>query len=280
MTNLIETRPSGPAAPLPPPRPVRRTSAGVRVLWKVFAGVLILAALVWGPYQVVTLLAHEERTREETYEAAGISRLDIEGSSGSIDIAASARSTIHVTAEISEGLRPTGETQQVVDGALELRSSCPNFGSMFCWVDYDIQVPLDLELVVDGDHGSITITGSTAPLTVDGGHGSIRVRDVSGDLRVSNDNGRIEATGLRSARVNADNDNGRIQLEFAAAPTSVVATNDNGRILIVVPDDDTAYRVDADSDNGGEDVTVRQDSSSERTITARSSNGSVTVRPG
>src|SRR5690349_18367678 len=155
MTNLIDTRPTGPAAPLPPPgsgrRPVRRTPAAVRVLWKIFAGLMIAAALVWGPYQVVTLLAHEERVEQQSFAAADVTRVEVSGASGSIDVEATERDTIEVRAEISDGLRATGESREVVDGVLRLHSTCPNFGSDFCWVNYELRVPRDLELVIDGE---------------------------------------------------------------------------------------------------------------------------------
>src|SRR5215216_1050061 len=166
MTNLIDTRPTAPAAPLPPPRPLgrppRRTPAAVRVLWKVFAGLLIVATVVWGPYQVVTLLAHEERVEEQSWSADGIAHLDIDSDNGWVRIVASERETIDVHAEISDGLRATGESREVVGDTVRLRSTCPNFGSDFCWVNYEIRVPLDVELVVDGSNGSLSVTGSAA----------------------------------------------------------------------------------------------------------------------
>ena len=79
--------------------------------------------------------------------------------------------------------------------------------------------------------------------------------------------------------MNADSDNGRVQLEFAAAPTAVVATSDNGRVEVVVPDDGTAYRVDLRSDNGSETIEVPTDPSSTRSLTAQRQR-SVTVRAG
>ena len=104
--------------------------------------------------------------------------------------------------------------------------------------------------------------------------------DVSGPLQLSTDNGRVEATRLRSATVTADSDNGRVQLEFAAAPTTVVATSNNGRVEVVVPADGTAYRVDAQTDSGSETIDVPTDPTSPRTITLRTDNGSVTARTG
>jgi hypothetical protein len=282
MTNLIDTRPTGPAAPLPPPGPTRppvhRTPVGVRVLWKVFAGVLVLAALVWGPYQVVTLLAHEERLETETFPAAGIARIEIDGASGSVDVVAEDRDTIEVQAAISDGLRRTGESRRVVGDTLRLHSTCPNFGSDFCWVDYQLRVPLDLELVVDTSNGSVRVNGSDAPLTIDADNGSIRLANVSGPLQLSTDNGRVEGLQLRSPNANADSDNGRVQLEFVVAPSTVLATSNNGSVEVVVPADGTAYRVDAATDNGREVVDVPTDPASERSITVRTDHGSVTAR--
>ena len=287
MSDVIDTQPTGPAAPLPPPppqpprrapRPTARTPLAVRVLWKVFAGILVVAALVWGPYQVVTLLAHEERVENESFPAAGIARLVVDGHSGSIEVAAADIDTIDVRAEISDGLRPTGESRELLGDELRLRTMCPNFGSDFCWVNYEIRVPRDVELVIDSDNGAVRVTGSTAPITVDGDNGSVHVADVSGPLHLESDNGRVEGTQLRSTTVTADSDNGRVQLEFDAAPTTVVASSSNGRVEVVVPDDGTAYRVDLRTDNGSENIEVPTDPASERTITLRSDNGSVTAR--
>ena len=282
MTNLIDTRPTGPAAPLPPPRalagPPKRTPTAVRVLWKVFAALLIAATLVWGPYSVVTLLAHEEEVVEQTWPAAGINRLDVDNANGSIRIVASERETIDVRAEISHGLRRTGESREVVGDTLQLRGTCPLFGSNFCWVNYEIRVPTDLEIVVDGSNGTVTVTGSSAPLTLDNDNGSVQLADVSGPVQATSDNGRVEGTGLLSRTVTADSDNGRVVLEFAESPMTVVATSDNGRVEVVVPDDGTAYRLDIRSANGGETAEVPTDPNSDHTLTVRSDNGSVTAR--
>jgi hypothetical protein len=284
MTNLLDSQPSGPAAPLPPPGPtapppIKRTPVGVRFLWKLFAGILILGALTWGAYQIVTLLAHEERTEEQSFAAAGLTTLDVDGSSGSITITGTETETIHVTARISDGLRKTGESRRVVGNTLQLHNTCPNFGSDWCRVDYEISVPRDLTVVVRSDNGSVDVSGLTSPVNIDTDNGSVDLAELSGEVHVSSDNGRIDAVRLRAQTVTASTDNGRLTLEFAVPPTTVVATADNGRITVVVPNDDTAYRVETETDNGSRNVTVNEDDGSTRTITARTDNGSITVRP-
>lgn len=283
MTKVIETRPTGPAVPLPPPqglggRPPTRTPAGVRALWKVFAGLLVVGTLVWGPYQVVTLLAHEERVDEQSWPAAGINRLEIDSANGRVEIVASDRDTVDVRAEISDGLRPTGESRRLVGDTVRLRATCPNFGSNFCWVNYEVSVPRDVEVVVDTHNGSVTVSGSEAALTLNSDNGSVRVDDVSGPLELSSDNGHVEGTGLRSTVVSADSDNGHVTLEFDDAPMTVHASTSNGSVEVVVPNDRTAYRADLATDNGRERLDVPTDPNSARTLVLRSSNGSVTAR--
>ena len=163
MTNLLDSQPTGPAAPLPPPgpptAPPRRTPTGVRFLWKLFAAILILGALTWGPYQIVTLVAHEEHAEEQTFPAAGLTTLDIDGSSGSISITGADTDSVHVVAEISDGLRKTGHSRQVVGNTLQLHSTCPNFGSDWCRVDYEVTVPRDMTLTVRSGDGRSTSPG-------------------------------------------------------------------------------------------------------------------------
>jgi hypothetical protein len=282
MTNLLDSQPTGPAAPLPPPGPTpppRRTPVGVRFLWKLFAAILVLGTVVWGSYQVVTLLAHETHVEEQSFPAAGLTALRVDGSSGSITIAGADTDTIHVTAEISDGLRQTGESRRVVGDTLQLHSTCPNFGSDWCHVDYDVTVPRDLTVVVRSGDGSVDISGLRSAVTVGTDNGSVDLEDLSGDVHVGSDNGRITALRLGSPTVAADTDNGRLTLEFATAPTTVAATADNGRITVVVPNDGTGYRVETATDNGSEDVTVPRDDASAHTITARTDNGSITIRP-
>jgi len=270
MTETVN--PTARTAP-PPERP-----SFVGGLWKVFATLMVIGAFVSGTYNIASLLGHEQRVETESFPAAGITRVEIESSDGSVRVEASARETIEVRAEISEGLRDTGESREVVGESLRLRSTCPNFGSDFCWVDYVVLVPLDVELLVSGGDGSIDIIGSAAPITADADNGSVELTAVSGPFRVSSDNGRVEGTQLGSSIVTADADNGSVLLEFTTAPRTVVATSDNGGVEVVVPDDEATYRIDVQSDNGSETVEVPVDSSSSRTITARSDNGSVAAR--
>jgi Putative adhesin len=250
----------------------------VRVLWKAFAAVLVVAGLVWGTYNVVVLLAHEERVETESFPAAAVREIDVRNSAGSVRVVAGDVETVDVRVEISDGLRSTGERREIVGDVLELRGSCPNYGSDFCRVSYEISMPREMALTVHADDGSIDVDGLSGPLDLDSDNGSVDVRRVSGALRLSTDNGHVEGTDLRSPTVTADSDNGRVTLAFTAAPTTVLATTDNGSVEVVVPDDGESYALDLSTDHGTRTEDIRVDSASPRTITISTENGDAAAR--
>jgi hypothetical protein len=252
----------------------------VRVLWKVLAGVLVVTGLAFGTYQVIVLLSHEERTEAQTLPAADLTAVHITNESGQVRIVGTDGDEVAVTAKISDGLRATGERRDVVGRVLELEGTCPNFGSDFCSVDYELQVPRHLDLVLNSENGSIEVTGIDGALEVDGDNGSIELSQIGGEIRVSNDNGRITATALRSSNVEAENDNARIELEFATPPMTLIARNDNASIEIVVPDTPEGYRVEPQNDNGSVNIDVRQRSDSPRSMVVENDNASIEVLTG
>ena len=270
-----------PTTPRVDERPPRREPSVVRGLWKAFAALLVIAAFVSGTFQIVTLLAHEERTVETSYPAEGIARIDVDNSTGSVRVVATEGDTIEVTARISDGLRSTGESQQIVGDTLVLRGTCPNFGSDWCRVSYTISLPSSLDVTVDADDGSVDVIGVTGDVDLDSDHGSIEMESLSGSIRATNDDGSIVGTGLRSQTVRVDTDHGRVALGFVAPPTSVLATSNDGSVEVVVPDDGTAYRLEMDTDDGSQNNELPLvDANADRSIVLRTDHGSVTARTG
>ena len=249
-------------------------------LWVLLGSIPTIAALGFGTLQVVGILAHEEETRTDTFAVAEVSSLRIDNENGPVDITGGDVDEITVVAEISHGLHRSTSTVEVVDGVLEIDAECP-WMPTWCDVAYTITVPRDLPIGADVDNGRLTLRDLDGTINADGDNGRMELVRLGGEVRVQTDNGRIEGTGLRTPILDADTDNGRLSLAFAEAPDFVTATSDNGRIDVVVPDDEgVAYRVDARTDNGSTDVGVRTDPTSERSITAHSDNGRVAVTYG
>lgn len=255
-----------------PPRPL----GPVGVWWRLAGAVLTVAAIAWATFNVVSLVAHEERTETDTYAAAGLTVLAIETDTGRVRVTASETDQVVVRTRISDGLGDSRRTVETIDGELQLSGSCPAVvGGTWCRVGYDVEVPRDLAVTIVADNGSVEVVGVAGALAVDADNGSIELRDVRGPVVASTDNGRVEATALRAATVRADSDNGRVELSFATAPTMVDARSDNGSVVVTVPDTGEAYVVTLDNDDGDQQLDVRVDPTSERQLLLSSDHGAV-----
>ena len=249
-----------------------------RAVWIALGGILAIAALAWGTYSVISVLAHAEHTERSTFSSDDVSALAVSNESGSVTITATPGDTVTVVAKVSDGWQTTDMSMQVVDGVLELNTDCPAFVSPWCNVDFTVAIPADRPVTVDGS-GSVRVRGMSAPIDIDSDDGRLELDDISGDIRVSNDDSSIVGRRLTASRVDARNTNGRIELSFLEPPQSVSASVENGSIEVVVPDSEVLYRVEMDTGNGGTDNLVRTDPNSDHVIDLSTDNGSITVRP-
>src|SRR3546814_20499709 len=102
------------------------------------------------------MVAHEEVERTSTIPAAELSGLEVDGANGSIEVFADDVDVVTVVARISHGLRETDQRTEVVDGVLEVSSSCPLLSS-WCEVDYRITVPRDLPIDISSGNGRLVV---------------------------------------------------------------------------------------------------------------------------
>jgi DUF4097 and DUF4098 domain-containing protein YvlB len=250
----------------------------IRTAWIAVGSITAAAALVSGTFNIIELLAHEMETRVESFDAQGVTTLDVDNDAGSVTIESSDVDEITVRARIGHGLRRSGSSIRIEDDRLLVRGSCPVVGSQWCDVRYTIMVPADIDVVVNGDNDGIRVTGIEGRVELHSDNGSIHVTDIDGDVALSADNGSIDAVGLTSDSVHAQADNGSIELDLRRPPQTVAVSSDNGDIVVVLPRGDEAYAVEITSDNGSTDNDVRTDQTSERHVTASSDNGDVTLR--
>ena len=249
----------------------------MRRAWLIGGSILTVLVLGGATMNAVGLIAREEQTVVTEIDAAGLTALDVHVDAGSIEVVGTDTDVVRIEAELTHGLRRTGNRAEVEGDTLFVRSSCPLFGQ-WCEADYRIEVPAELAVRLDIDDGHLTVRDVDGPVEADGDDGSMELTRLSGDVVADTENGRVIGAGLRSQVVDADSDNGSVRLTFAEPPRRVEATSDNGEVEIVLPDDDTTYLVDIDTDRGSTDIGVRTDPDSDRLIIGRTQNGSVTVR--
>ena len=89
------------------------TGRGTRVAWIIAGSILAVGMLWWGAFNVVALLAHEERTVVETVDASGLHAIEIRNDDGGIRVEGADTDVITVTARLSEGLQDP-ETRQML----------------------------------------------------------------------------------------------------------------------------------------------------------------------
>jgi hypothetical protein len=278
-----------PASPVPsaqaasrPVRPARRGpdpgARWARLLWRVGGSVVAVAALAMGTFSTVSQLAHEEHAFQLTFDEP-VTVLDVQVDSGAVRVVGGGGPGITVTAQVSDGLWATEHSQAVEGDRLVLRGRCPLKLSDFCHVDYTVEVPADVAVVARAHRdGRISVTGVDAPVDAATDNGTVEVDGLSGDLQLGTSNGSIAATNLASPTARATADNGGIRLSFVVPPTTVAVRSHNGSVQVVLPDTPVAYAIDADTSFGSVDTPIRTDPTSDRTISARTSRGSVSVR--
>jgi DUF4097 and DUF4098 domain-containing protein YvlB len=107
--------------------------------------------------------------------------------------------------------------------------------------------------------------------------GSIAVTGLRGPLDLSSSAGSVSVTDVGSTDVRARSTPGSVAVTFTVDPNRVTATSTAGSVLVLVPANGPAYRVEAHTTAGSTAVGVPTDPKSDRTITATSTAGRVQV---
>jgi hypothetical protein len=273
-TEVVTAAPPAGGPPLP--------SLRVQRFWKIGGSLAAVLLLLWGVLQAVTQWAHEEHTEHLAFPAEGIRMVEVHSADGEVRIVGGEGSDdgedeITVTAHISEGLRSTGHTERIEGDRLVLEATCPLFFTSFCTVDYTVEVPSDVDVLVRSDRGA-TIEGIDGEVDVESDQGGIDLARLRGPVRADADQGSVRASGLRSTDVVASSDQGEVFLRFLDVPRRVVAESDQGDVEVVVPEGDEFYALTTDTDQGEVRRDVRADPRSDRSITATTDQGDVILR--
>jgi hypothetical protein len=255
------------------------TSRTSRAIWVAAGSLLAVATLAYGTFTAVGLVAFDRDALALTFPAdQPVVAIDANNRAGSLTVLGEDRDDVAVEADIVRGLFTPDHDIRVVDGTLQIDSSCPVLANTWCDMDVTVRLPAGVDVTADASGGSIRVEGVTGRLDLDASGGSVRVVDASGPLRLRASGGGIRGSGLRSATVDADSSGGGVRLMFVDEPTTVAASSSGGGVTIVLPETDAAYAVDADSSGGGVRTDVRTDPDSPRSVQADSSGGSVTIR--
>lgn len=239
---------------------------------------LVLLVLLTGGV-VVGLSVFRGAPISETAEAVAEQSVSVGIPSAELNFSPSPDGLVHASMTGTfAGSRPTLSVTSA-NGITTVSGGCPD-GWLFsrCNVTVSVQLPAELPLTVQGTNGSISLIGLDGDIDVATSNGRIKAAATSGDLSLRTVNGAIQVMNTTSSRLTANATNGSIELEFNDAPSAVTATTTNGQITVRVPDDASRYFIDAQTVNGQINTDgVSSDRTAERTITAKTINGAVTV---
>jgi DUF4097 and DUF4098 domain-containing protein YvlB len=235
--------------------------------------VFILAMIV---LQLLSVIARSTETVRSVHDVDGVDGLEVLAANGDVRISSVDRDDVLIVAEVSHGLRRTRTQVEVVDGMLTASADCPILVGR-CWVDYRIEVPSDLRVIIDAGNGSIAARSLGGPTTLRSDNGDVDAVGLRGPARLESDNGHVRAEALEATEIDARSSNGDVLVDFQVVPTRAVAQSDNGDVDLRVPRSQDAYDLDLGTDNGTESGQLRTDPDSERSLVVRSRNGDVTV---
>lgn len=200
---------------------------------------------------------HKETTYDVTDKVAS---LNLTSGSGDTVITETDRTGIKVTESLYWRKSEPKPEHKVEGETLTMSYNCKSDAWGSCGVNYRIEVPRGLQVILDAGSGNVTL------------------RSLSGALEAKLGSGDVQSNGLTSKTVVAENGSGTLELKFAAAPDSVEARTGSGDTQVYVPAG--AYAVSTDIGSGDADIKVTNDPKSAHKISLSAGSGDVSVLPG
>lgn len=201
-----------------------------------------------------------EQRDEFAFDITQATAVSMDIAAGDIEVTESPRTGIRVV-EVhhwhgGQADQPDGD-HVVLAGALMLRYRCAT--AKPCSVDYRIEVPTGVRLMLTTRAGDVTL------------------RAVSGPVEAVSGAGDILGEGLGGAPVSVDTADGDVALAFAGPAERIDVRAGAGDVTLRLAEG--PYRLDVVAANGARDVRVPDDPTATRRVAVRAEAGDVTVTP-
>jgi len=241
--------------------------------------VLIIVVGLAGVALAVLSDAVTTEDRGSTTHPGPIRAVEVDVDAGRVDVVGSAdpEAKVDRVRHYLHGAPTISET--VSEGVLRLRTDCPRFVALQCRVDVRVQVPVGAAVQVRTGNGDVSVDGMKNMVDVTTSSGAVRLTRDAGPVKVVTSAGSIDAVDLTSPSLDASTDAGRIRMSLAEPAARVDLRTHAGSIDLALPDAPGGYRVTTNKGAGKAKVTVAQDPTSPRAITARTGAGSIRIRP-
>jgi hypothetical protein len=216
----------------------------------------------------------------ETADGEGAANILVDTNNAELRFTPSDDDQVHATMEGHYvGTKPEIRLENSGD-ATSISGGCPEGWLIFnrCSIIITITVPAESDLTVTTTNGRVTASDLDGDLDFTTMNCAVDVESPTGKVTLNTTNGAVRVNDAESSDVSAQTTNGEIRLAFSEAPDTVVANTTNGSVTVRVPDDGENYFIDAKTTNGAINTdAVGSDRKADRTITATTVNGAVTV---
>jgi Toastrack DUF4097 len=212
-------------------------------------------------------------TTSQTETLDDIAQISIDVT-GSVSLTGGDHTELTITKEWSLGGEPGLEVDSA-DGVAKITGDC---GWLFirCTTSVTGTVTAGAVVEVRTVAGSIEVSGISNDVDLTTSAGNVTAQSITGNATLRTSAGSIDGS-ITDGDVDAETSAGRIELTVLGEFTSLSAVTSAGDIDLTVADE--VYRVDTDTAAGSVDTEVRTDPESTLEIVARSSAGSITIRP-
>lgn len=227
---------------------------------------------------------------ERSTEVTGISRVEISGASGNVQVRYRPGDTGVVHEKVSRNRWWSHDSQvhhRVENGTLVLDANC----GWRCQVDYEVTLPAEVPVTGDLGSGDLRVSGMrsvqadvksgsvelediSGRVEVRASSGDIRLADVQGDVVVRTGSGEISGSDLRGRQLTAESGSGDVELAVSEAESVRVETG-SGDIELTVPPG--AYAVKSRTGSGEEEIEVPVDPNARQELLLSTGSGSIRV---
>jgi hypothetical protein len=258
-----------------PPRPLsvarRRGLVGIG---------LTLTAVAVGFAGLVGVNAMASQTVRESHTYAFTGKaLSVDVALGEVEVVPGKDGEITVARRLTYGLRRPFVEEHIDGDTFRVRDTDCTADTFFpCRVRWLLQVPRNLLVEVRTVAGSIIASGLSGTVKLTSVSGSVRAIGPSGALvTLRSHDGSVTAQNVSSAQVVATSDTSFVNLTFRTPPALVVGRSQTGRVGVVLPDGDQAYKVTAEAGGSRTVAVSKTDDQAKRKIDIRSAKGDVSV---
>jgi hypothetical protein len=265
-----------PRAPGPtdPPRPLSTAGRGLVAIGLALAA----AAVAFAGLVAVNAMADQTVHESHTYAFTG-KALSVDVALGDVKIVPGDAGRITVVRTLSYGLRRPFVEERIDGDTFRIRDAVCTANTFFpCGVAWILQVPRDLLVEVRTVAGSILASGLSGTVKLTSTSGSVKAVAPSGALvTLRSHAGLVTAQNVSSAQVVATSDSSDVNLTFRAPPALVIGRSQSGRVGVVLPDGDQAYKITAEAGGSRTVAVAKTDDQAKRKIDIRSARGDVSV---